>query len=146
MPSFSPTPIPEPVNPPPSPQPVPDPTIPMSWAVEPVSTAAAEYAAVALPDRCVDASWERNLLRLLEHAFWVLTAHGIGLGGPFPLVCAACSQAWPCPSISRATDWILVARRHGLLEEFDIHVSDNIVAIIERWHRNGLALAAAEAA
>ena len=61
------------------------------------------------------------------------------------MVCLACQQAWPCPSVTWAADWTLVARRLGLLKECDIQISDDIAVTIERWHRNGLALAAAAA-
>jgi hypothetical protein len=154
MATFSPTPVPEPASPPagPAPQPAPDPTIPSARpAGEPRSSLAARFAALVLTETpyaaaYLEAIWDGSLLQLLEHGFAVLVSHGIVPGGPFPLVCAACGELWPCPLVTAAADWILVARRHGLLEEFGMPLDERIVAILERWHRDGLAVAKARAA
>jgi hypothetical protein len=97
---------------------------------------------LALSKTYSEALWEHHLLRLVDHALWVLTAHGVAPDGPFPLVCAACGQAWPCPLVTRVADWTLVARWDGLLDEFGVRIGDDVAAIIERWHRDGLAVAA----
>jgi len=145
---FSPTPVPEPANPLPSPQPQSDPTIPSPppSVAEQLSETAAEYRAFSRSGVDREAFLDHNFLRLIEHAFWLLASHCIDPRGPFPLVCAACSQAWPCPSIIWAADWILAARRHGLLEEFGIQITEDIAGIIERWHRDGLAATARQVA
>ncbi len=119
--------------------------------MDPRALLAEKFTGLVLPEAShagayLEAFWDQTVLHLLEHGFWVLMSHGIEQGGPFPLECAACHQLWPCPLTTQAADWILVARRHGLLDEFGIQLADDIVAIIERWHRDGLAVAEARAA
>jgi hypothetical protein len=116
--NYSPTPIPEPVDPPLPPD-APDP-------LNPAPNPTARAAALA-------ASCQRNLLRLTEHAFWVLVSHGVSLEGQLPLICAACQKPWRCPEFRWAADWILTAKRVGLLDEFALRLSDDVRAIVGAW-------------
>ena len=72
-------------------------------------------------------------LSLLGHAFWILASHGVSEGGPFPLVCAACQKLWRCPEIVWAADWILKAKRRGLLDQFDLELGDDVLALLASW-------------
>jgi hypothetical protein len=81
-----------------------------------------------------------NLLRFIEHAFWLLASHGIRPSGPFPLVCEACMKPWPCPEITWAADWTLTAKQLGLLEKFGLQVGEDIMAILASWGRDGTQL------
>ncbi len=130
---FNPTPIPEPANPPPLPQPLPEP---------PPNLAVPGNASNAWLDSAI----EFNLLRVARHAFWLLAAHGISPSGSFPFVCVACHRPWPCPEVVWAADWTLAAEQRDFLAAVRLQVSDDTFAIIERWHRDGVALAEARAA
>jgi hypothetical protein len=62
-----------------------------------------------------------------------LTSHGISASGPFPFICVACQKPWRCPEITWAADWILSAKRLGLLDELDLELSDDILNILASW-------------
>lgn len=127
-----------------------DPVIPFPKPTTGVQGSPSAFAAVVLSETTYEvgypeAFWDYNFLRLIEHAFWVLSSHGIEPGGPFPLVCMACGQPWLCRLGAWAANWILVAQRHGLLDQFGLRVGDDILAIMERWCRDGAAPAEARA-
>src|SRR2546430_16787806 len=145
--SFSPTPIPEPVDPlPPPPQPRPDPAAPFprpATGPEPCLTPgsrALRLRRTAYGDAYLEAFWDFNMLRLIDHAFGVLASHGIDPGGPFPLVCATCQKPWPFPLVTGAAGWIIVVHRSGLLAEFGIPAGGDILAMLGRWVRAALPL------
>ncbi|SRR6266508_1153824 len=131
--TFSPDPIPLPPSPPPPPpQPLPEPS--PNFAFRRGDQAPSAKRQLQRRSAMYRAAFsDFNLLRVTEHAFWLLASHGISSSGAFPPVCAACRQPWRCQQVIWAAGWILRARRLGLLAEFGLELSDDILALLATW-------------
>jgi hypothetical protein len=130
-----------PVKPPlrPSPHTPGDPAIRLPLAVG-MDTAVASQRAdsheLSLPESRsqttrLDAFRKHSVLRLSEHAFWMVSSHGPGGGDSS--VCAACEKPWRCPDVVWAGQWITYAIWSGLLEQAGVQLSNDVVAILAPW-------------
>jgi hypothetical protein len=81
----------------------------------------------------LEALHDYNLLRLLDRASRILVSHSVSSDARFQLVCLACRKPWCCPDVVWAVDWILKAKRHGLLEQLGLEISNDVMALLAAW-------------